>query len=93
LILAASKLSQYAKLIDGAASYGKSKGGSLDDQVDAALDELLVVFGSEILKIVPGRVSTEVDASLSFNTKASVEKALHIHEVSNGLCNVASSNG
>jgi transaldolase len=40
-----------------------------------------VQFGKEILKIIPGRVSTEVDAKLSFDTNASVEKALHIIEV------------
>jgi len=78
LILAASKKAEYAKLIDNAVSYGKKSGGSIDDQVDATLDNLLVQFGSEILKIIPGKVSTEVDARFSFDTKASVEKALHI---------------
>lgn len=53
----------------------------MDDQVDATLDNLLVQFGSEILKIVPGRVSTEVDARFSFDTKESVSKALHIIDV------------
>ena len=57
------------------------KGKGLDDQVDSALDRLLVEFGKEILKIVPGKVSTEVDARFSFDTGASVEKALHIIEV------------
>ncbi|KIW04629.1 transaldolase [Verruconis gallopava] len=78
LILAASKKPEYAKLIDDAVAYGKAHGTDIDSQVDATLDNLLVQFGSEILKIVPGRVSTEVDAKLSFDTKASVEKALHI---------------
>jgi transaldolase len=54
----------------------------LDAQVDATLDRLLVEFGKEILKIVPGKVSTEVDARFSFDTKGSVDKALHIIEVS-----------
>jgi transaldolase len=45
------------------------------------LDNLLVQFGKEILKIVPGKVSTEVDARFSFDTKTSVEKALHIIDV------------
>jgi len=81
LILAASKKPEYAKLIENAVSYGKQKGGSIDDQVDASLDRLLVEFGKEILKIVPGKVSTEVDARFSFDTKASVEKALHIIEL------------
>ncbi len=53
----------------------------MDQKVDATLDRLLVEFGKEILKIVPGKVSTEVDARFSFDTKASIEKALHIVEV------------
>ncbi|KAJ5832059.1 Transaldolase [Penicillium riverlandense] len=78
LILAASKKPEYAALIDAAVAYGKKQGKSVDEQVEATLDRLLVEFGSEILKIIPGKVSTEVDASLSFDTKGSVDKALHI---------------
>jgi len=78
LILAASKKPEYAKLIDAAVKYGKQKGGSIDEQVDASLDRLLVEFGKEILAIIPGKVSTEVDARFSFDTQASVNKALHI---------------
>lgn len=81
LILAASKKPEYAKLIDEAVSYAKQAGGDVDTQVDAALDRLLVEFGKEILKIIPGKVSTEVDARFSFDTKASVDKALHIIDV------------
>ncbi|KAF4509952.1 hypothetical protein G6O67_001884 [Ophiocordyceps sinensis] len=78
LILAASKKAEYAKLMDVAIDYAKSKGGSVDSKVDHALDRLLVEFGKEILKIIPGKVSTEVDARFSFDTKTSVDKALHI---------------
>lgn len=79
LILAASKKPDYAALIDKAVEYGKKHGGTdIDTQVDATLDNLLVQFGSEILKIIPGKVSTEVDARFSFDTEASVKKALHI---------------
>lgn len=78
LILAASKKPEYASLIDTAVEYGKKTGKNLDEQVDATLDRLLVEFGKEILKIIPGKVSTEVDARFSFDTKASVDKALHI---------------
>jgi transaldolase len=78
LILAASKKADYAALLDGAISWAKAQGGSVDDQVNQALDRLLVEFGKEILKIIPGKVSTEVDARFSFDTKASVEKALRI---------------
>ncbi|OAA47016.1 transaldolase [Metarhizium rileyi] len=78
LILAASKKTEYAKLMDVAVEYGKQMASDIDAQVDHALDRLLVEFGKEILKIVPGKVSTEVDARFSFDTKASVNKALHI---------------
>jgi transaldolase len=81
LILAASKKPEYAKLIDAAVEYGKKHGGDLDQQVDATLDALLVQFGKEILKIIPGKVSTEVDARFSFDTEASVNKALRIIDV------------
>jgi len=78
LILAASKKPEYAKLIDAAVEYGKGHGKDIDEQVDATLDNLLVQFGKEILQIIPGKVSTEVDARFSFDTEASVKKALHI---------------
>ncbi|KAJ6612258.1 hypothetical protein B0H10DRAFT_2052924 [Mycena sp. CBHHK59/15] len=75
LILAASSKAGYARLIETALEYAKSKGGSIDDQVNAATDRLLVEFGKEILKIIPGRVSTEVDARLSFDKAATKAKA------------------
>jgi len=78
LVLAASKKPEYAKLIDEAVKYGKEHGKSIDDQVDSTLDRLLVEFGREILNIVPGKVSTEVDARFSFDKQASIDKALHI---------------
>jgi len=81
LILAASKKPGYAKLIDVAVEYGKGHAKEIDDQVEAALDRLLVEFGKEILKIVPGKVSTEVDARFSFDRQASINKALHIIEL------------
>ncbi|WVF66267.1 transaldolase [Kwoniella sp. CBS 6097] len=78
LILAATKLEKYAKLIDPAVEYAKKKGGDLETQAENALDRLLVEFGSEILKIIPGRVSTEVDAKFSFDTQATLNKAHQI---------------
>lgn len=78
LILAASKKPEYAALIDSSVAAAKKLGLGTDETVDAALDRLLVEFGKEILKIVPGRVSTEVDAAFSFDTKKSVDKALKI---------------
>jgi len=68
-------------LIDDAVQYAKHREGDIDQLVDDALDRLLVEFGREILKIIPGRVSTEVDARFSFDTKASVDKALHLIEL------------
>lgn len=81
LILAASKKPEYAKLMDVAVEYGKGHGKNIEEQVDATLDRLLVEFGAEILKIVPGKVSTEVDAKYSFDKQASIDKALHIIEL------------
>jgi transaldolase len=78
LILAATKKAEYAALLDAAVARAKKEGGSVDEQVDSALDNLLVEFGTKILEIIPGKVSTEVDAAFSFSTKASVDKALHI---------------
>jgi len=85
LILAASKKPEYAKLIDVAVEYGKKHGGNINEQVDATLDRLLVEFGKEILQIVPGKVSTEVDARFSFDTKESINKALHIIDLYKSL--------
>ncbi|KAG9242627.1 transaldolase-like protein [Calycina marina] len=81
LILAASKKPEYAKLIDTAVAYGKDHGKDIEEQVDATLDRLLVEFGKEILNVVPGKVSTEVDARFSFDKQGSVDKALHIIEL------------
>ncbi|KAH9950802.1 hypothetical protein B0H21DRAFT_888780 [Amylocystis lapponica] len=75
LILAAANKPGYARLIDAAVKYGKSKGGDLEAQSSAAMDRLLVEFGKEILAIIPGRVSTEVDARLSFDKQATKAKA------------------
>jgi len=75
LILAAAGIPKYSPLIDVAVQYGKSKGGSLEEKVNHATDRLLVEFGKNILAIVPGRVSTEVDARLSFDKEATKAKA------------------
>ncbi|KAG0230300.1 Transaldolase [Actinomortierella wolfii] len=78
LILAAAQKANYAHLIDDAIAYAKKIGGSIEAQTESALDKLLVNFGVEILKIVPGRVSTEVDARLSFDKEATIAKAKKI---------------
>ena len=75
LILSASALPQYSPLIDEAVSYAKAQSNDKSQQLIDAEDKLAVNIGLEILKIVPGRISTEVDARLSYNTQATVEKA------------------
>ena len=77
LILAAAQTPAYQSLIDEALRSSRRLIGSnapVEDVVHEALDEISVIFGKEILKIVPGRVSTEVDARLSWDTDATVEK-------------------
>ena len=75
LILRASALPQYAPLIDEAITYAKAQSADKAQQLIDAEDKLAVNIGLEILKIVPGRISTEVDARLSYDTQATVEKA------------------
>ena len=75
LIYAASQQPQYRPLIDEAIRYGKAQS---KNRMYHTLDKVFVNFGLEILKIVPGRVSTEVDARLSFDVEGSIEKAHHL---------------
>jgi transaldolase len=78
LILAASVQPQYASLVEEGIRYGKSKGTTIEEQIALSLEKIFVNFGIEILKIVPGRVSTEVDARLSFDVDGSIQKAKHL---------------
>jgi len=78
LILAAAQIPSYQPLIDEALKGARAVIGPeapAEQVVLEALDEISVIFGTEILKIVPGRVSTEVDARLSYDTEATVAKA------------------
>uniref|UniRef100_A0A0B6ZQF9 Transaldolase n=1 Tax=Arion vulgaris TaxID=1028688 RepID=A0A0B6ZQF9_9EUPU len=75
LIFAAANMPAYQRLIDEAVTSAKSLGGKEPEQLINAMDKVCVNFGVEILKIIPGRVSTEVDARLSFDTEAMVAKA------------------
>ena len=87
LIYAASQDPKYASLIDDAIAYAKGISTDKTVQLSKAMDKLAVNFGLEILKIVPGRVSTEVDARLSFDTEATIAKArelIALYEV-NGI--------
>ncbi len=77
LIAAAAKMPEYASVVDDALKFAKKEaaGKSADEQIKLAVDRLAVEFGMRILEIVPGRVSTEVDARLSYDQKGSEAKA------------------
>ena len=75
LLLKAATLPEYAPLIADAVAWAKSQSTDREIQVHDAMDKLAVEVGLEVLKIVPGRISTEVDARLSFNTRATLAKA------------------
>ncbi len=75
LLLKAVDLPHYRSQLEKAGSYARDEGGDTQTQLDNACDKLAVLIGREILNIVPGRVSTEVDARLSFDRKASVKRA------------------
>ncbi|WP_312982975.1 transaldolase [Atlantibacter sp.] len=75
LLLKAAALEAYKPLVKDALRYGKSRGDTQEQQIAEACDKLAVNIGAEILKSVPGRVSTEVDARLSFDKQKSIEKA------------------
>jgi len=79
LITAAAQMPEYADVVDGALRWAEGQaGGDPGKVVGLALDRLAVEFGLRILEIVPGRVSTEVDARLSYDTKATVEKGRYL---------------
>lgn len=75
LLLAASQMPQYKGIVDEVVKECKAEASNESEQVELAMDKLFVRFGKEILAIVPGRVSTEVDARLSFDVEAQVQKA------------------
>lgn len=75
LVLKAAQLPQYKHLIDSAIETAKKLGGSKEQQLINASDQVAVNIGAEILKYVPGRISTEVDARLSFDEEKCIEKA------------------
>jgi transaldolase len=75
LILKAAQMPAYSHLLEKAIADGKKSNATGNALVGHILDDLLICFGTEILKIVPGRVSTETDANLSFDTQALVDKA------------------
>ena len=81
LITAAAQMPEYSEVVDGALRWAANQAGSGAAEakiVGFAIDRLAVEFGLRILQIVPGRVSTEVDARLSYDTAASIEKARYL---------------
>ncbi len=78
IILKALGTPMFADTVKEAVSWGKKQGGDSDAVVGAIADRLAISVGAKLVELVPGRVSTEVDADLSFDTKASIAKAHQI---------------
>jgi transaldolase len=75
LLYHAAQLPAYRHLVEEAVKQASDLGGGDEQMAEEFIDQLFVLFGSEILKVVPGRVSTEVAASLSFDTPGTIAKA------------------
>jgi transaldolase len=75
LLLKAAQMPGYRRLLEEVVDTAKDEGEHHDAHVEACVDRLFIAFGKEILDIIPGRVSTEVDARLSFNTEGTIAKA------------------
>jgi transaldolase len=75
LLFHAAQMPAYRHLVDDATELAQERGGSHEQMAEEFIDHLFVLFGCEILKVVPGRVSTEVAASLSFDTDGTIAKA------------------
>jgi len=74
LLFNAAQMPSYRHLVDEASELVQDQGGSREQMAEEFIDRLFVLFGCEILKVVPGRVSTEVAASLSFDTEGTIAK-------------------
>ncbi len=83
LILQAAQRPEYRTLIDEAIAWARSRSDDLTQQVADAADKLAVNIGLEILTVIPGRISTEVDARLSYDTDASLVKARRLIKLYN----------
>ncbi|ENC6706924.1 transaldolase [Vibrio harveyi] len=83
LILKAAQIEEYAPLIDASIEYAKAQSNDKAQQVQDTCDMLAVNIGKEILKTIPGRISTEVDARLSYDTEGSVTKARQLVKMYN----------
>lgn len=78
LILAAIERPEYRPLMEEAYQYSRQARDSKEEQLSLMMDKLFVNVGAEILKLIPGRVSTEIDARLSFDVEGSIKKALSL---------------
>nr|WP_319556994.1 transaldolase [uncultured Vibrio sp.] len=89
LILKAAQIAEYAPLIDASIEYAKAQSDDKAQQVQDTCDMLAVNIGKEILKTIPGRISTEVDARLSYDMEGSVAKARQLVKMYNdaGIAN------
>src|SRR5207245_3118430 len=81
LVYAATQKKEYGHLLEEVLADRKKSGLSGHEQIEDICDHLLVQFGTDILEIVPGRVSTETDARLSYDVEASINKARRIIEL------------
>lgn len=81
LIFAAAQMEQYSHLVDEAVNFGTQSKSTGQELLDTILDRLAINFGKEILKIVPGRISTEVDARLSFDKENTIQRARKLIEM------------
>jgi len=81
LIFAAAQMEQYSHLVDEAVNFGTQSKSSGQELLDTILDRLAINFGKQILKIVPGRISTEVDARLSFDKENTIQRARKLIEM------------
>ena len=81
LLLKAAQMPAYRSLVDGVIESVSSGKMSSDEQLSACMDRLAVGFGEKILETIPGRVSTEVDARLSFDKDGSIAKARQLIEL------------
>lgn len=83
LVLAASQLPEYQELVKKALAWAVQRGGSDSEQLANAVDRIAVDIGCEILRLIPGRISTEVDARLSFDTRGTIERARKLSRLYN----------
>ncbi|PSU28717.1 transaldolase [Photobacterium lutimaris] len=83
LILKAAQIAEYAPLIEQSIAYAKAQSDNKEQQIQDTCDMLAVSIGKEILNVVPGRISTEVDARLSYDTEGSIAKARQLIKMYN----------